>query len=484
MAADEPLTASARNADGRRRIMMVGAAAIALVAGAVRLAAAWGDLWFDELWSLIFARMARSRWIYVLGLRHDNNHPFNTLVMAWWGPDVSGICYRLPAVAASLASMGLAAKIALRDGGPSAAVVASILFGGSYLMILYGSEARGYAYLIFFALWAWESLRQLDESRRWRDAAFFALSCCLGFLSHLTFAYAYAGFLAWTAGKARRWPFRLVLAAHALPLLTATYLYLFFVGGWLIPRMAIGGGPPTTLFSAILSTVSLTAGGAPAGDGALLAGLAVILLIAIGLLQTWRKDPALATNYATIIALAPAAVLGTGGAEFLYPRYFLVPVAFGLLVIAPVIAGWRRFAIPGRVAQAAVLAAYLSLNGWWTIRLLDHGRGDYSRALTWMADQSPDKIATVSSDFDFRNQTLYDYFSHRLGLDGVRLTYVDQRHITANGTDWLIRHNFEGDPPIPEFVNDGFGNTYRLERVFRHQSLSGWNWWAYRRVRQ
>jgi hypothetical protein len=248
--------------------------------------------------------------------------------------------------------------------------------------------------------------------------------------------------------------------------------------------MAIGGGPPTTLFSAILSTVSLTAGGAPAGDGALLAGLAVILLIAIGLLQTWRKDPALATNYATIIALAPAAVLGTGGAEFLYPRYFLVPVAFGLLVIAPVIAGWRRFAIPGRVAQAAVLAAYLSLNGWWTIRLLDHGRGDYSRALTWMADQSPDKIATVSSDFDFRNQTLYDYFAHRLGLDGVRLRYVDQRHITASGTDWLIRHNFEGDPPIPEFVNDGFGNTYRLERVFRHQSLSGWNWWAYRRVRQ
>jgi hypothetical protein len=183
-----------------------------------------------------------------------------------------------------------------------------------------------------------------------------------------------------------------------------------------------------------------------------------------------------------IIFLAPAAVLAATGANFLYPRYFLVPAAFGLLVVSDAISFWPRLGAAGRIAQVAFLAVYLALNGWENVRLVNHGRGDYSRALMWMAAQSPDGVAAVSSDFDFRNQTLYDYFAPRLGLDGVRLRYVGHPALPPEGTDWLIRHNFEGDRPFPEFVNDGYGHAYRLERVFRHQSLSGWNWWVYRRV--
>ena len=100
----------------------------------------------------------------------------------------------------------------------------------SYPMILYSSEARGYALAIFFALLAFIALRAGDPARRGAIPVFW-LSVTLGFLSHLTFAHVYFALLAWSIARPllRREPFARGLASaarwHAVPLLFLAAFY-------------------------------------------------------------------------------------------------------------------------------------------------------------------------------------------------------------------------------------------------------------------
>lgn len=464
-----------------RTALHCGLAAVGL-AGLIRGAAAGGDLYIDEIWSWAYAGNVKHFGDILFRLRHDNNHILNTMVMFCLGPDIPGICYRVPAVLASIGTVWLAGQIATRHGGFPARVTTWLVVGGSYLLILYGSEARGYAYAIFFAFLSWEFLQRTAETGRWSDAAVFAVSSCLGFLAHLTFVYCYAGFFAWAAWTCWRKPSRVLMAAHLLPFLTAAWLQLFFIGGVFNQQMAIGGGPESNLLAAVISTLSLIAGGPLIGDGSLIAAIAVLILIGVGLLELWRKDRAIAVSYLTVIFLAPAAVLLLTGHALIYPRYFLIPVSFALLAIGHGISGWWQANQTGRFGLIAVVGAYLALNGWWTACLLDHGRGDYSQALNWLSTQVSDGPITVSSDHDFRNGMIVSYYAPRLGPSSSRWQYVEQRFLPPEGTPWVILHDFEGDPPFPDLVTDRYRNPYRLERTFRHHSLSGYNWWVYRRA--
>jgi hypothetical protein len=452
------------------------------LAGLIRIAAATGDLYIDEIWSWWFVRNVTKRFVDLLALRHDNNHLLNTMIMYVLGTDVPGMWYRIPAVLASIGTVWLAGSIAGRHGGFAAQVTTWLLVGGSYLLILYGSEARGYSYAIFFALLSWEFLQRAAETRRWGDAAVFSLSCCLGFLAHLTFVYCYAGFCVWTVWTWWRKPAWALSVAHLLPMLTAAWLQLFFIGGLFSPKMAIGGGPETDLFAAVISTLSLIAGGPLTGDGTLVAALSVLILIGVGLVELWRQDRAVCVCYLTIIVLAPAAVLMLTGHALIYPRYFLAPVSFALLAIGQGVSRWWRASATGRIGLISVLAVSAALNGWWTIRLLDHGRGDYLQALKWLTSQVPDGPIVVSSDHDFRNGMIVSYYAPRLGPSASRWQYVEQRFLPPEGTPWVLLHDFEGDAPYPDVVTDRYGKPYRLERAFRHQSLSGYNWWVYRRA--
>jgi hypothetical protein len=451
---------------------------IVALAGALRLAAASGDLAIDEIWSWWFVDQMIRRLSDVVALRHDNNHILNTIVIYALGPDVAGIWYRIPAVIASTAAVWLGTRIASRAHAKSGDATAGLLIGASYLLILYGSEARGYAYLVLFAYLSWFCLVRIGANGRWWDAIGFAIGASLGFLSHLTFVHAYAGFLVWTVCQYRSPRFRLLLAAHALPVATAISLYLFFIRG-----IEIGGGRTTTPSSALLSTVSLIGGGPLSGGLAWTAALLVTALLAWGWARRWKRDRAEAACLVTIIAVAPAIVLLSTGHSLIYPRYFLIPIAFALLVIGDLVAaGWSHRA--GRLASLTACGLYLMANGAWTTRLLDHGRGDYSRAILWMAEQSPDRDATVASDHDFRNGMIFHYYAPRLGSVASRLHYVEQPDVPGSGTDWLILHNFEGDAAYPPGIRDRYGNLYQLRETFRHHSPTGFSWWLYRRLPQ
>ena len=139
----------------------VGSFAVGIV---VRVFAAQNDLWFDEVWSLQLLReRGHSLTDVFTNIKHSNNHHLCSLWMWLVGQNASALVYRLPSVLASIGTIVLAGLIGLRQSR-LAGCVAVILTSWSYLLIHFGTEARGYSLAIFFALLAWYALQQFEDT--------------------------------------------------------------------------------------------------------------------------------------------------------------------------------------------------------------------------------------------------------------------------------------------------------------------------------
>lgn len=450
---------------------------ILILTAILRIAAAGGDLAIDELWSLELVRVSAHSLIDVFQIRHDNNHILNSMFLYLAGANVPDIVYRIPPVIVSILSVWLAGRIAMRRGGIQAGVIAMIIVGSSYFMILLGTEARGYSYVIFFAYLSWLLLLRTVEHQRWTDAALFSGCASFGFLSHLTFLFCYAGFGIWTLCRFSRDRAYLLLVAHVIPSVTAMCLYLFFVRG-----MEIGGGPAGSITETLITTFSLIIGGPMLGIGAVIAALVASQLILKGYFHLCRTDAAMAAGFLIIVVLAPAFVIWETRPPFVYPRYFLVPIAFALLLLSDFLSRLGNLGRNGRLAQIGILCLYVAGNSYWTWRIVDHGRGDYSHAIAWMASQTEGRSATVGSDQDFGSRIIFDHYANRLWPEGPPLKYVSRRSADQPATDWWICVHFQQQPPLPDIVTDANGNDYAIQRIFRHGSLTGWDWCIYRKI--
>ena len=175
--------------------MAVGSFAVGT---ALRVFAAHNDLWFDEVWTLQLLReRVHSFGDVFTNLKHSNNHHLCSLWMWFVGQNASALMYRLPSVLASIGTIVLAGLIGLRQSRLEGCV-AVILTSWSYLLIHFGTEARGYSLAIFFALLAWYALQQFEERRSWIWIVVFWSAVMLGFLAHLEFAVCFAGLVVWS----------------------------------------------------------------------------------------------------------------------------------------------------------------------------------------------------------------------------------------------------------------------------------------------
>ena len=119
-------------------------AAALFAALALRLAMAQGGLWLDEAWSVVMAHDVRTPLGVLLGINHDNNHLLNS----WWlqlvGIGAPPWLARLLSIVCSVATIVPAAAFAARRDR-WAGRAAAFLFALSPMLVLLGSEARGYA---------------------------------------------------------------------------------------------------------------------------------------------------------------------------------------------------------------------------------------------------------------------------------------------------------------------------------------------------
>ena len=170
---------------------------VLLAALAIRVRAAFNDLWVDEILSLSLAQSVASPLEIITKLHHDNNHPLNTLSMYLMGLQDQWLVYRLPAVLAGTATVCMAGAIGWLRGRLEA-LTTMILTGGSYLLIHYSSEARGYGFVTLFLLTGYYAALRYAGNPTWRWTILFWLSCILGLLSHLAFLHFYLAIFCWT----------------------------------------------------------------------------------------------------------------------------------------------------------------------------------------------------------------------------------------------------------------------------------------------
>ncbi len=453
---------------------------IALATGLI-VAAARGDLWLDEVFSLSFAESATRAWEIISGYQYDNNHVLNTLFLYWIGRQEVLVIYRLLAIAAGIGSILLVGVIA-RKWGKTERLFSLLLTGTSYPLILYFSEARGYAPAIFFSLL---SLAVLIKNRHHLNLFWltvFWLSLCLGLLSHFTFVVMLIALACFALVEALQHTSNLKACSlrmgtlFLVPLAFSTSFYLFF-----IRNMHIDGGPIYDKWDVICRAATLAVGFSERGWFPPIALLTFIAVTVTGTILLYRDRSALWAFFPVVLLVAPSLVVAAARPTFLYFRYFLICIPFFYLLLAYLLGRWYRSSVSfSRLLVIALVMIFVFSQALRLIPLLQLGRGNYRAAVQHMSANTDSEILRVGSDHDFRNQVLLSFYARFLP-PRVRLVYIEQPDWKTDRPEWIITHSqIPVFNPPDKLVVRGVG-TYRLTEEFRFAAISGWNWFLFRK---
>jgi hypothetical protein len=453
-------------------------AAVLAVAAVLRIAAANGELWFDEVWSIrLVEQDVKSPADVVLRLKHDNNHMLNSLVVYFVGPEGGSWSYRWPAVLAGIATVALAGWVARRRGFATQ-LAAMALVGGSYFLVHYSSEARGYAYQMFFMLLAYAALWEAEGTGRAKWEWLFAASCILGFLAQPLFLTVYLAAQVWSWIP---WP-RVARRDIALRLVCRTIVPgLYF--GWLywvnLRHMTVGGGLEQPYVEVIVTTLSLFCGGpfhAPWAYAAAALTVAVTV-IAFWSISAHRRRWML---YLYLIVMMPLTVLLIAQRDDLYPRYFLGSVLFLCLLWAEMLGMLYDRSEDGRVWYRVLLAAFIVANGVHIAQLITYGRNSYVEALKQMELRTPGDRIELLMDHPLRQQLMIERYGHRATTKPLHMSLPTEE--TAQSAEWILAHDVETDFVPGSSIGFPTGDNFELVEVYPYAGLSGWNLALYRRA--
>lgn len=459
-------------------------ASLLVLAAVLRLLASRNDLWLDEVWSLNVAHSVRLPLEIFTGQFLDNNHCLNTWLMYLLSSAGSDWLLRLPALVVSIGTVALAGLIVRQISHHALGTwVAILLTGSSYLMIHYGSEARGYALAGGFALLAWYAALRGLEHRRWVWPILFWMAVTLGVLSHATYiAQAYAGLAVWTIARlkrlqgSRRQAFGSAARWHAVPLLLMLIFY------WVhLRHMEIGGGPRFT-WHFVLGRLEAFTLGLPAMPAWL--GLSLVIaavLLGLGLWDLRRRGSDLWLLYAANCFVCPALLLVVRQPERLYERYFFVSTIFFLILMAQLCTAAIARRGAWRAVATALVAAGLVGNAVHTVRLIRDGRGQYAAALRYIYEHTTPVggLIQVTSDHDFRNRVLVEHFAARLPAD-ARIVYVSSQEVARTGAEWMILHSRDESSPRQTAIAVGGRGPYRFQRAYPSAPMSGFHWFLFK----
>jgi len=465
------------------RWMFPATCLVFLASCTLMIVAARGDLWLDEIWSIIFAREAKtpSDVVLLTRLHHDNNHILNTLFLQVIGEQRIVLVYRLLAVISGVGSLCVVALLAKRWG--SLEIFLSVLLTGtSYPLLLYFSEARGYAPAILFSLLSYCLQEQNQRDFKVYKVPLFWTTSILGALSHLTFLIISTALLLTSLvrvipeNERQRSGVSRLLLHHLPPLAFFLGLYLIFVHD-----MATGGGPIYT-YGAVFEQVAALALGIPQEPTwRFIAGFCMVILLAIGAVTLYRNGDEVWLFYPFVLIAAPLLMLSLTRPQYLYARYFIVCFPFFYLLVSRLLGLWWRSGTEyKRWSMLAILALLLLGHAHGSYRLLTFGRGNYSAALARIAESSPPGTVRIGSDHDLRNRTIIEFLAPG-NSNTKRLRYVAKEDWHREMPDWLLTHNQElSDKPPLQIVLERIG-VYQFVEAYESSGISGWNWFLYRR---
>jgi hypothetical protein len=458
------------------RSSMLAWAGIAL-GGILMILSARGDLWLDEIWSIFFAEAARSPWEILTRFKHDNNHVLNTLYLYAIGKQQDLMLYRGLAIASGIGSLILLRKIASRWGAVESAIVV-LLAATSYPLLLYFSEARGYAPAIFFGLLSFFLLRECQCTFRPALLILFWCASILGALSHLSFMIVFLSLVIFTlhhelngdAPLVRR--FVQVGIYLMVPGVTITAFYLTYARG-----MTIGGGPPVDKFIVLQQGIASFAG---LPDGLRALGIPLAFLPVLwSLASLYRAGDEEWSFYVSVLLAAPALAIIFAGEQYFNYRYIIVCFPFAYLLLARLLTiASRAEARFFRYLAFIVLDLFVVGQVFHLAPFFEYGRGSYKPIIAEMESATAGTTITVGSDNDFRNKMVL-LFYERFFPGGKEVRYVDQSSWSDTPPEWLIVHSLDESVDPEPWVAAENGQIYRLAKAERFSGNSGFSWFLY-----
>ncbi|MBN8549325.1 MAG: hypothetical protein J0M12_08435, partial [Deltaproteobacteria bacterium] len=359
-------------------------------------------------------------------------------------------------------------------------LLGAVVFSFSFVLVLYGSEARGYSSLLFFSLLCFALFESYRERPSLNLALCFWTSALLALLSHFTFLHFYAALLVWSfllwrrEGKptGRDWVF-----LHGVPIVLSLMSL-----GILFTKLQIAGGPQGSRLEVLINALSVPYGGtelslANLDAGVLSLGLAALLFcILLGeVIRQIRAGQSEGWFYLLMVILVPLVLLVLLRPEVFVLRYVLLSIFFGYFVFIQFLAHLLRRDMVGRILAGVLLGAFILGNANLLGKLLSYGRGQYSEALKFIAKNSLQDEIIIGSDQDFRNSLLVAYYAPRAAT-GKSFRYRGAQFPNPTEATWVITHT--QDPfEVPQPVLSESGLT--LAAVFESAPLSGFRWFVY-----
>ncbi len=364
-----------------------------------------GDLWLDEIWSIFIAEAAKSPWDIVSLFKHDNNHLLNTLYLYLIGRQNHLVVYRLFSIAAGIGSLFLLTAMAGKWGYLERVFV-FLLAGFSYPLILYFSEARGYAPAIFFALSSLFVLEKCFTNFSTIKLLLFWLFSCLGTLSHLSFIIVFLSLSVWVLYNEFSGPLSLKSKLYNsfkylfLPSAFIIAFYLFYARG-----MTIGGGDindrPTEISKGIVCLLGLPYILTHWEFTAL--GLFAIITL-VGAYLFYHDKNKLWSLIIAVLVLPPIVIIFITRPTVYYFRYLVVTYPFFYLLLSYIFGKLYRRGNKYSYIALILICIYLigQMQQLWP--LFKYGRGNYQAILTEVSNKSPGNVLRIGSDHDFRTK--------------------------------------------------------------------------------
>lgn len=379
------------------RFAWLAIAALTLVGLALRIAAAQGGMWTDEAWSVVFAARAHDPLGVFLRINHDNNHHLNTLWLQAIGMHASSLLARAPAIVTGTLAIPTAALLFARRSA-AGAIAAAALFAISPMMVVYGSEARGYAPMILATLVLILLVNSAVEGRgssstRW----LIAMTAALGTLSQLTILAPLMLLSLWvylekrpSLGGNRAMAATLALMAPAF-FACAAVLLLILLPPILSPTgLQTGGYNPFSFDNYILGVSNMESW--TLGLTLPLRTFAVVALLCLGVAMLVRPPAWMRSRarlYGLLILGVPVVIFVERFGNAQFARFYLSS-AIGLLLLGAEWIGWAaKGARAARALCAVACVIFAATAVWHNGQLIELGRGQPDRAIRLMASDAP-----------------------------------------------------------------------------------------------
>jgi len=458
------------------------AAMLVAVAALFRLPALVTDFWFDEI--LSYERLAERAHsigdIFFAGaLKHDNNHHINSLTLYLLGEQPHWVAYRLPSLVAGLIAVAMVVLIGRRrcrlDG-----LVTGVFVAASSMVVLYSTEARGYAWLLLFAATGFLALDRFLTTRGRAPLWAFWLSMSAGLAAHPAILHFYLGALLWSGFRLRATLLDLA-RLHAVPIV--------WIGAWIafVTRgSVVGGGPPWTWREILDGSLAWTLGYPIHTVPPLVVAAACAALVLWDARRLWAEGSDEGFFFVGTI-LGPVILMTALSPPYLFPRYFLVPLFFLLVVAGRRTAALAASSTRGRWAAAAVVVLFVGGNTVHVTTMFRERYRNHSSAVRLLTNSAPEGEVTVTSwSLDQWTQLPLAFYASRLGL-GDRIEYIPRAELsgrvaTAPRIDWVteVTPPCNAAPPARRSLPPVLG-TYVLTASFPVCGPSGMSWYVYSR---